>query len=593
MNVDEAVSRNVLELERKNEKRSLVDTTPGEIIQIERDTELIENDVVTTIDGTNVTRYYETFHGIPVYDTVASIEVDSEHGTYTGQASGQLLQDIQNDVISVIPTLNEDEALSLAKHFFGGVVDEYSNEKIELVIYPVSNVATLAYKISYIAFEKGKIARRLFIINANSGTLLKELNLLPSFQVKATGGNTKIGKLEYGNSMPFLEVRGNDGQCILANSRVKVYDLKHGKKTKKGDHPYTFDCRNGIADEKNGAYSPLSDAFFYADRVFKMYEEFVHAPVIKEQPVQLWVHYGEDAVVAQFSGPMLMFGDGRKNLFYPMVSADVVGHELTHGFIEEHSGLEYSGQSGALDESFADIAGEAAEEFIFGKHDYKSGEDISMGYKVREICNPEADGRSIDHVRDYSDDLDVHFTSGVVNKAACLLSKADDFDIMKVFQIFAHANRFYWHPTTNFSAAACGIAKAAYDLGHYTDDISVAFEKVGIEVCAMDNYTRTLHTDATIKRLQAKGDEKIVFKFNIKVGKSFMVYTMNGDGDVDVTVDAKRKLRGAKPMYSSKSKGNLEMINIDLNFMRKGYITLKPKKKSMFSGVKFSVRIKN
>ncbi|XP_033725568.1 elastase-like [Pecten maximus] len=591
MDVHDAVSQTISELALRNEKRSLSDTSPGEIISVDHNTDLIESDVSRTIEGSKVMRYFETFHGIPVYDSVASIEVDSEHGKYTGQAAGQLLQDIQNDITSVTPALNEGEALNLAKVYFGGDDIEYSNENIELVIYPALDVATLAYRVSFIAFGQDDIARRLFIINANTGTLLKELNLLPSYRVKATGGNKKIGKLEYGKSMPFLEVKQKDGKCKLANEKVKVYNLNHGKKPKKGDNPYTFDCKKAVTDQINGAFSPLSDAFFYANRVFKMYEELINAPAIRQLPIEMWVHYGEDALVAQFSGPMLMFGDGRKDLFYPMISADVIGHEMTHGFIEDHSGLEYSGQSGAVDESFADIAGEAAEEYVFGRNDFKSGDDISMGYKVRDICIPKSDGRSIDHINEYSDSLDVHYTSGIFNKAACLLAKTDDFDIIKVFQIFGHANRFYWHPTTNFSSAACGIAKSAYDLGHDTDGVSVAFEKVGIEVCSMEKYTRTLHTHTTINHLQAKGDEKIVFKFNIKVGSSFMAYSMNGDGDVDMTIDAKRKLRGATPMYSSDSKGNLEMINVDLKLIRKGYITLKPKKKGMFSGVKFYLRV--
>ena len=37
---------------------------------------------------------------------------------------------------------------------------------------------------------------------------------------------------------------------------------------------------------------------------------------------------------------------------------DVVGHEMTHGVIEHNSDLFYWGQSGAINESLADIMGE-------------------------------------------------------------------------------------------------------------------------------------------------------------------------------------------------------------------------------------------
>ena len=37
---------------------------------------------------------------------------------------------------------------------------------------------------------------------------------------------------------------------------------------------------------------------------------------------------------------------------------DVVGHEMTHGVIDRNSDLFYWGQSGAINESLADIMGE-------------------------------------------------------------------------------------------------------------------------------------------------------------------------------------------------------------------------------------------
>lgn len=579
-------------MEMRSGKRSIDATPPGEIIHLDHGTDLVEGEEATTIEGSKVIRYSETYRGIPVYDSIASIGVDKEDGTYTGQASGQLLQDIPHDVTSVTPTLTREEALLLGKILFGGEVTRYSDEKVELIIYPVGHLATLAYEISFIAFEKESISRRMYILDANTGHLLKELNMLSSFHLKSTGGNTKFGKLQFGSSMPYLNVLVKNGKCVLANSNIEVYDLNQSNDIEKGDNPYTFDCSEGVHDMINGAYSPLSDAFFYANRVFDMYDNLVHTPVIRDLPVQLWVHYGKNAIVAQYSGPMLMFGDGLKDYFYPMVSADIIGHEFTHGFVEGHSGLEYSGQSGAVDEAFSDVAGEAAEVFIFGKNDFKSGEAVSMGYHVRDMCDPASDGRSIAHVRDYNDDMDVHYTSGVINKAACLITRSDDFDITTVFQIFAHANRFYWHPTTDYAQAACGIAKAAYDLGYDTEEISVAFETVGITVCSMENYTRTLHSDTTINNLHAKGNERIVFKFKVVEGETLKLYTMNGAGDVDVTVDRKRKLRGANPAYSSKSKGNLEMLKINLKLLNKGYITLAPKNNTMFNGVTFKLRIR-
>ncbi|MBK7856266.1 MAG: M4 family metallopeptidase [Bacteroidetes bacterium] len=49
-------------------------------------------------------------------------------------------------------------------------------------------------------------------------------------------------------------------------------------------------------------------------------------------------------------------------------SIDIVGHEFTHGVVQYSAGLVYQGESGALNESFADIFGECIE-FLFTWHD--------------------------------------------------------------------------------------------------------------------------------------------------------------------------------------------------------------------------------
>ena len=54
--------------------------------------------------------------------------------------------------------------------------------------------------------------------------------------------------------------------------------------------------------------------------------------------------------------------------------------------------------------------------------------------------NPPDDGRSIGHFRDYTEGMDVHYSSGVYNKAFYLLSVSSGWNIQKAFQV--------WHPVT-------------------------------------------------------------------------------------------------------------------------------------------------
>ena len=108
---------------------------------------------------------------------------------------------------------------------------------------------------------------------------------------------------------------------------------------------------------------------------------------------------------AFFVNKYMVFGNGRTQ-FFPLVSVDVLGHEMSHGIVEEISPLTYQGHSGALNESFADIIGTCFEFYLFekynqnknkeddlsimGKPDFEIGEDLDMnGRYLRNMAYPE------------------------------------------------------------------------------------------------------------------------------------------------------------------------------------------------------------
>ena len=90
---------------------------------------------------------------------------------------------------------------------------------------------------------------------------------------------------------------------------------------------------------------------------------------------------------------------GRGNGSNPMVALDVVGHELTHGIIQETSNLTGSAEASALNESFCDIFGTNVEHYVaevknLTRHkDYKIGELCTQG-ALRSLENPPLYGGS-------------------------------------------------------------------------------------------------------------------------------------------------------------------------------------------------------
>jgi Zn-dependent metalloprotease len=59
-----------------------------------------------------------------------------------------------------------------------------------------------------------------------------------------------------------------------------------------------------------------------------------------------------------------VYGDGDRRIFGPFTKAlDVIGHELTHDITQYEAGLNYRGQSGALNESFSDVFGSLLKQY--------------------------------------------------------------------------------------------------------------------------------------------------------------------------------------------------------------------------------------
>lgn len=93
---------------------------------------------------------------------------------------------------------------------------------------------------------------------------------------------------------------------------------------------------------------------------------------------------------------------------------------------------------------------------------------------------PTKDGHSIEHFDDYHDDLDVHLTSGIFNRAFYLLAHQPHWTVRKAFQVMVDANIKYWTSGTSFEAASCGVIQAAIDRQYNKQDVINAFKEVGV-----------------------------------------------------------------------------------------------------------------
>jgi Zn-dependent metalloprotease len=162
-------------------------------------------------------------------------------------------------------------------------------------------------------------------------------------------------------------------------------------------------------------------------------------------PLNATVHYGTDYDNAFWDGERMVFGDGDGEVFLGFTgSVSIIGHELGHGVIQSASGLEYQGQSGALNESIADVFGALTEQYAAGQTadaaSWLIGAGIFteavQGTALRSMLEP---GTAYDddelgkdpqpaHMSDYvnttEDNGGVHINSGIPNRAFALTARA-------------------------------------------------------------------------------------------------------------------------------------------------------------------------
>ena len=317
------------------------------------------------------------------------------------------------------------------------------------------------------------------------------------------GGNEKEGQFIYDgktNHYPSLSiVRNGLNVCHIQNSEVVVQNINLNDavtpfdcKAKNPIHSYTY--WDGQEDAVNGGYSPSNDALFVGKVVQEMYKKWYGIPALVDasgNPMVLVMRVHEYMDNAYWNGYSMTFGDGI-NMFYPLVSLGVGAHEISHGFTQQHSNLQYWSQSGGINESFSDIAAQGAEYYANGHNSWQIGPEIMKGDgALRYMDDPtkDCDGNppgtwcSIDNVKDYYEGLDVHFSSGIFNKAFYLMGSDKGWnDTKKAFDVMVKANQDYWTPNTSFADAACGVLQATTDYKYNTAVVKAAFARVGIRL---------------------------------------------------------------------------------------------------------------
>ncbi len=398
--------------------------------------------------------------------------------------------------------ISEAESKLIASRLCNGV--QASSSK--LVIYIKDNQPVLSYEVQ---LPTKMTPKQYVIVDAINGNILyKDTGI--RYDGPETG--TGVGLDGLNKSLNIYLIQGSyaliDATKPMYVAPIDSFDgviaTYDAKNYNDENDPYksasiVADPNNDKNFNDNESLKAAVDAHYFTDKVYDYYKSTFDRNSWNNNGGTLTnvVHYLTNFNNAFWNGAFMTYGDGDGSLFSNLAGAfDVTAHEITHGITQSTAGLEYQGQSGALNESYSDVMAAMAD-----NANWKIGEDIYTpsinGDALRDLSDPHQGGSSLNDAGwqpadmneflylPYTDDQDnggVHINSGIPNKAAYLV--ANQIGRAKTEQIYYRTLVNYLTPKSQFIDARNLTLQSAADLygngGTEYNAVAAAFDGVGI-----------------------------------------------------------------------------------------------------------------
>ncbi|MER6230101.1 MULTISPECIES: M4 family metallopeptidase [Streptomyces] len=448
---------------------------------------LLVRDVVKDVDGTVHTRYERTYNGLPVLGGDLVV-----HETGTGKAEGVTkATKAAIKVSSLKPTIAaakaEKQAVAAAEA--AGSEKTAADQAPRKVVWAATGEPTLAYETVVGGLQDDGTPNELHVItDAATGEKLYEYQ----------GIETGTGKSLYSGTVTLNTTLSGSTYNLTDGTRGghKTYNKAHASTSSAGTLFTDADdvWGTGAASSSTTDQTAAVDAAYGAQKTWDFYKSTFNRSGIKNNGVAAYsrVHYGNAYVNAFWDDSCfcMTYGDGSGNT-HPLTSLDVAGHEMSHGVTSNTAGLNYSGESGGLNEATSDIFGTGVEFYAANSSDvgdYLIGEEINIngdGTPLRYMDKPSKDGGSKDYWSSTLGNLDVHYSSGVANHFFYLLAEGSGSKTIngvsynsptysgstvtgigraKALQIWYKALTTYMTSTTKYSGARTATLSAASSL---------------------------------------------------------------------------------------------------------------------------------
>jgi Zn-dependent metalloprotease len=467
-------------------------------------------------NGTFHTTYQQSWQGVPMYGN--ELKAHYRNGRLE-LLNGRVLPSPE-DVITA-PTLTAEAALNLAKEAVQRhthlktlsaqeqqLLDGEATEQ-ELVLYYPENNWSVPRLVWSVIIVPNLAHRWQLMIDAHTGAVLNEHNhvchFLPPDGPEVTTATDLQGINRTVHSYEF------DGVNFLIDASRPMFDPVNSTIPDAGEGIiWTINGNNNSPSSDDFQIShnvspgnfwddPLAvSAHYNAGEAYSYFLDTYGRNSINGQGgnvislINIADEDGSSLGNAFWNGQAMFYGNGDAAFSSPLAkSLDVAGHEISHGVIQNTANLEYQGESGAMNESFADIFAS-----MIDRDNWQIGEDVVNpsvfpSGALRDLSNPNNGGNNLgdpgwqpahtdEQYTGSQDNGGVHINSGITNRAFFLFASAVGRD--KAELVFYRALDTYLTRSSQFLDLRAAVAQSAEDLyGNTEVEAAItAFNTVGI-----------------------------------------------------------------------------------------------------------------
>lgn len=519
--------------------------------------------IKTDSRGITHIRTLQQYKGVDIYGSESTLHIDASRERFTGSfhkpgpdtktspsiSAMAAVQKVTTDVgrLTVYKELSSKEKDLL----------DYANPECSLVLL---NDGEDKYQLAWaVSIRPNFIEEWKYFIDATNGEIIRKYNNTNSDGPVTASATDLNGVLQTINT--YLEgavyyminlaetmyVPSTDEGVIMTldanNTSTSTLDYKYVTSANN-----TWSQRNTVSAHNN------------ATRAFRYFKETFGRNSLNDQGgniisfVNVTEDDGSSMENAFWNGKAVFYGNGGTHFTSLAGALDVAAHELGHGVISNTANLEYYGQSGAMNESYADIFGAMVD-----RDDWRIGEDVTKtsyapSGALRNMSDPHNMGTSLSQsywqpkivtemYLGSEDNGGVHINSGIGNYAYYLYATAVTKE--KAERVFYRALENYLTSTSQFIDWRIAVMQAASDLyGATSQEVTKAgeaFTAVGIQeevqVEKTPDYTVNSGQEYLLSYDTYTGDTQTLFRSSVTGTEFVALSTTEMMGKVSVTDD--------------------------------------------------------